>query len=178
MSSDGIDQKLKGVLISEKACSGNRKQPCGEELAFLGLVTEADFSPRDCRSDSPLCSVIGWLHTLMFKECEQVIPMFEQTTGSSGHIRVGTQLVGLETIAHAGPDRNRFFYKGMPIHKSFFEGVPQPEHSSDLGEHPFGKLDPIRTPAAVLQSFEVPDDMSPADLAQTFMIGIVGRKHV
>ena len=178
MSSYGIDQKLKGVFLSKEADSRDRKQPCGEELAFLGLVSEADFSPHHCRSDSPLCNVIGWLHTLMLKECEQVIPVFEQTSGSSGHIRLGTQFIGLETIAHAGPDRNRFFYKGMPIHKFFFEGVPQPEHSPGLREHPFGELDSIRTPAAMLQSFEVSDNVSPADLAQTFVIGIVGTEHV
>jgi len=131
MSSDGIDQEIKGLSFLKKARSGNREQPYGEELAFFGLVAEADFSPHNCRSDSPLCGVIGWLHTLMFKECEQVVPVLEQTSSSSCHIRVGTQFIGLETIAHAGPDRNRFFYKGTPIHTSFFEGVPQPEHSSD-----------------------------------------------
>jgi len=178
LSSDGIDQKLKGVFLLKEAGSRDRKEPCGEELASIGLVTEADFSPGHRWSDSPFCSVIGWLHTFMYKECEQVIPVFEQTSSNSSHIRVGTQFIGLETITHAGSDRNRFFYKGMPIHKTFFEGVPQPEHSPDLGEHPFGKLDPFRTSAAMLQPFEVSDDVSPADLTHAFMIGVVGRKHV
>ena len=115
MSSNGIDQELKGVSLLKKACSGNREQPCGEELAFLGLVSEADFSPHHRRSDSPLGSVIGWLHTLMFKECEQMIPMFEQPTGSSCHIGIGTQLVGLEASVHSCSKRDRFFHKGTPI---------------------------------------------------------------
>lgn len=104
--------------------------------------------------------------------------MGEQAAGSSCHIRVGAQLVGLETITHASPDRNGFSHKGVPVHGSLFEGMPQPEHSSDLGEHPFGEFDAIRAPASVLDSFEVSDDVSPADLAYTFVIGIVGTEHV
>jgi len=114
----------------------------------------------------------------MFKECEKVIPMFEQATGSSCHVRITRQIVSLETIAHASPDGNRFEHKGVSVHESFFEGVPQPEHSPDLREHPFGELDSVRTPAAMLQSFEVSDNVSPADLAQIFVIGIVGTEHV
>ena len=34
------------------------------------------------------------------------------------------------------------------------------------------------TPAAMLQSFEVSDNVSPADLAQTFVKGIVGAEYV
>ena len=178
MSSDGIDQKLKGVFISKNACSGNRKQPCSKNLSFLGLVSEADFSPLDRWSDCALCRIVRWLNPLMFKECEKVIPMFEQATGSSCHIRIGTQFVGLEASVHSCSKRDRFFHKGMPVHESFLEGVPKPEHSPGLREHPFGELDSVRTPAAMLQSFEVSDNVSPADLSQTFVIGIVGTEHV
>ena len=114
----------------------------------------------------------------MFKECEKVIPMFEQATGSPCHVRIAGHLVSLETIAHASPDGNRLEHKGVSVHEPFCEGVPQPEHSPDLREHPFGELDSVRTPAAMLQSFEVSDNVSPADLAQTFVIGIVGAEHV
>ena len=178
MSSYGIDQELKGVSILQKTGTGYRKQPCSEELSILGLISEADFSPLDRWSDSPLCGVVGWLDPFMFKECEEVIPMGEQATGGSCHVRVGTQLVGLETIAHASPDRNRFSHKGTPVHGSLFEGIPQPEHPSDLGEHPFGEFDAIRTPASMFDSFKVSDDVSPADLAYTFVVGIVGTEHV
>ena len=165
MSSDGIDQELKAVSFSQKACSGSRKEPCSEKNSFLGLVPEADFSPHDCRSDSSLCRIVRWFHPLMFKECEKVIPMFEQASSSSCHIRIGTQFVGLEASVHSCSKGDRFYHKGVPIHESFFEGVPQPEHSPDLREHPFGELDSIRTPAAMLQSFEVPNNVSPADLS-------------
>src|SRR5271157_3758105 len=96
MSSDGIDQELKRVSILKKAGSGDCKEPRSENLSILGLISEADFSPLDRRSDSSLCRVVGWLNHLMFKECEKVIPMFEQATGGSCHIRIGTQLVGLK----------------------------------------------------------------------------------
>jgi hypothetical protein len=178
MSRDGIDQELKGVSILKKARSGGRKQPCSEDLSILGLISEADFSPLDRRSDSSFCRVVGWLNPLMFKECEKVIPMFEQTTGSPCHVRIDGQLVSLETIAHASPDRNRFEHKGASVHESFFEGVPQPEHSPDLRKHPFGEFDSVRTPAAMLESFEVSDNVSPADLALTFVKSIVGAEHV
>jgi len=178
MSRDGIDQEFKGVFILQKAGTGDRKQSCGEELSILGLVSEADFSPLDRWSDSPLRGVVGGFDPFMFKECEEVIPMGEQAAGSSCHIRVGAQLISLETIAHASPDRNRFSHKGAPVHGSLFEGIPQPEHSSDLGEHPFGEFDSIGTPAPVLESFEVSDDVGPADLAYTFVVGIVGAEHV
>ena len=114
----------------------------------------------------------------MFKECEKVTPIFEQATGSSCHVRITGQLVSLETFAHASLDRNRFEHKCVSVHESFFEGVPQPKHSPDLREHPFGEFDSVRTPTAVLQSFEVSNNVSPADLAQTFVIGIVGAEHV
>jgi hypothetical protein len=178
MSGDGIDQELQGVFLLKNAGTGNRKQSCSEKLSILGLISETDFSPLDRWSDSPFCGVVGGLDPFMFKESEEVVPMGEQTAGSSSHIRVGTQLVGLETIAHTSSDRNRFPHKGTPVHGSLFEGMPQPEHSSDLGEHPFGEFDAIRTPASVLDSFEVSDDVSPADLAHTFVIGIVGAEHV
>ena len=116
MSSDGIDQELKGVSILKKARSSGRKQPCSEDLSILGLISEADFSPLDRRSDSSFCRVVGWLNPLMFKECEKVIPMFEQATRSSCHVRITRQLVSLETFAHASFDGNRFEHKGVSFH--------------------------------------------------------------
>ena len=108
MSSDGIDQEIKGVFILKKARSRDCKQPCSDNLSILGLISEADFSPLDRRSDSSLCGVVGWLNPLMFKECEKVVPVFEQATGSSCYIRITGQLVSLETMANASSDGNRF----------------------------------------------------------------------
>ena len=43
MSSDGIDQELKGVFTLKKARSGGRKQPCSEDLSGLGLIPKQIF---------------------------------------------------------------------------------------------------------------------------------------
>ena len=56
--------------------------------------------------------------------------------------------------------------------------MPQAKHSSDLEENPFGEFDAVRTPASVLDSFKVADEVSPPVLAHAFVIVIVGAEHV
>jgi hypothetical protein len=114
----------------------------------------------------------------MIQEGEQVVPMFEETSGGACHIMIRGHLVGLKTIADSCSDWDRLFDKGMSVHVPVLEGVPQGEHAADFCEHPSSETYAIRAPAGMFEPSEGPDDMGPADLSRTFVVCVVSREHV
>jgi len=154
------------------------EESSGQRLTALGLVPEADFSPLDCWAYSTLGGVVGRFHSLMIHEGEQVVPMLEEPSGSTCHIVIRGQLVGLKTIADSCPYGDRFCDKRPPVYMPVFEGMPEGKQATDFSEHPSCEPHAIRTPARMFEPFKVPDDMSPTDLSFPLVVCVVGREHI
>lgn len=176
--SDRLDEEIKRILSLHNAGPSNGQESSGERLAVFGLISETDFPPLDCGSDSSLSGVVGGFHALMVKEGEQVVPMFEETSGGTCHIMIRGQLVGLQTIADSCPDGDRFRDKGPPVNIPVFEGMPEGKQAPDFREHPSCEPYAIGAPARMFEPFEIPDDMRPTDLPPSLVVGVVGREHV
>ena len=94
---------------------GDVEESSGQRLAAFGLFPEADFSPLDRWTYSPLSGVVGGFYSLMIQEGEQVVRMLEEPSGSTCHIVIRGQLKGLKTDADASPYGHRFSHSGMAV---------------------------------------------------------------
>ena len=75
---DGFEKELEGVPSLKDAGSFGGQQPGGKEFAVVGLIAEADLSPLDGRTYSPLRGVVGRLNPFVFEKGEQSVPVLEQ----------------------------------------------------------------------------------------------------
>ena len=173
-----IERGNRRVFSLHDAGPSDGQESSGEHLAVFGLIPETDFPPLDRRADSTLSGVVGGFHSLMIQEGEQVVPMFEETSGSTCHIVIRGQLIGLKAIADSCPDGNRFCDKGPPVHLPVFKGMPEGKQATDFREHPSCEPYAIRTPARMFEPFEGPDDMCPTDLPFPLVVCVVGREHL
>jgi len=173
-----LNEEIERVFSLHDAGPGNGQESSGERLAVFGLISETDLSPLDRRSDSSLSGVVGGFHSLVIEKGKQVVPMLEKASGSTCHIMIRGQLVGLQAIADACPDRDRFCDKGPPIRPPVLEGVPEGKQASDFSEHPSCEPYAIGAPARMFEPFEGPDDMGPTDLSFPLVVGVVRREHI
>jgi len=169
---------LERIPSLKDARSLGGQQSGGKEFPVFGLISETDFPPLDRRPDSSLSGVVGGFHALMVHEGEQVVPMFEETSGGTRHVVIRGQLIGLETIADSCSDGDRFCDKGPSVDMPVSEGMPEGKQASDFREHPSCEPYAIGTPTRMFEALEGPDDMGPTDLPCPLVIGVVRRKHV
>jgi len=175
---DGIEREVEGVLSLEDTGSFRSQQPGGEEFAVVGLIAEADFSPLDRGTFSPLCGVVGRLNPLVIQKREQSVPMLQEALCSLADLVIRAGTILLEAFAHSASDGDRLPYKGISVKMSVLEGVPKGKHSACLGKHPLGESHRIRASAGMFDSFDTPDDVSPTELAHSMVKSLVGRVHV
>jgi hypothetical protein len=69
-------ESRKGFFLHDTGPSDGEKSS-GEQFAFFGLISKADFPPLDCGTDSSHSRVVGGFHSLMIQKGEQVVPVFE-----------------------------------------------------------------------------------------------------
>lgn len=172
---DKIEER---ALCLEQARPGDGKEPGGEEFTIVRLIAEADLPPLHGRTDASLCKVVGRFDSITIQKREEAVPVFEQSSRHPGHIRIFRQLVHLEAITHACPERNGFQDKGLPVQMLTPERIEKSEHPADFREHPSGEFHCVRTPARMADSFDLSDDMRPTDLPQSLVVAAVGREAV
>ena len=78
-----MNEKGERISLLHDTGPNGGKESCGQRFAAFGLVPEADFSPLDGRAYSALRGVVGRFHPLMIQEGEQMIPMLEESSGST-----------------------------------------------------------------------------------------------
>ena len=61
-------EKLKSIAFLHLASAGDSENSFRETLSVARLITEADFTPLDGGSDSPLSRIVGWLHPFNTQE--------------------------------------------------------------------------------------------------------------
>ena len=160
------------------AGASDGKESGREHFSVFRLVSEADLPPLDCGADSTLSGVVGRFYALIIQKGEQMVPVFEESSGSTCHIGIGGQFVALEAPVHACSDGDRLFDKALPVHVPVVEGVPEGEHAADFREHPFCEAYAIRAPAGMFEPSEGSDNVGPADLPCPLVVCVVSREHV
>ena len=75
-----MNEEVEGILSLHDAGPSDGQQSSGEQFAFFGLISKADFPPLDCGTDSSLSRVVGGFHSLMIQKGEQVVPMFDSNS--------------------------------------------------------------------------------------------------
>ena len=79
---------MEGILSLQLAGSRHGKNPFGETLPGLGLVPETELSPLDRWPDRLFGGIVGRFDSLMSEESEKMVPVIEQSFGSSPYVSI------------------------------------------------------------------------------------------
>lgn len=170
---------MEWVLAPKPAGSGNRKNPLCETLPSLGLVPETEFSPLDCRADCLFGCIVCGLDSVMSKESEKMVPVIEQSLGSSAHLSIRAGQVLLTVLLHPSPHENGGMQELLAGDVAFSESMPATEDLPHFFEHVPGEYVGIRAGAPILEGFKLSNDVSPAKLPDSLLlVGTVGRMIV
>ena len=117
-------EKLKSIAFLHLASAGDSEDSFGETLSVAGLITEADFTPLDGGSYSPLSRIVGWLYSFNAQEGKENVPVFEETGCPRPHVFIGTFPVAQTRAFHAAPDEGARLPQFFAGATSFLEGMP------------------------------------------------------
>lgn len=140
------------------------------------MVAKAELSPLDGGPDIALCNVVCGLDSFVSKESEQMVPVIQQSFGSSAYVCIRTAKVLLTGAFHPHPHQLGCIEELLTRNVATSEGIPATKDAADFLEHVSRKNVGIRAGATVLERFQLSDDVSPAELADSFLvIRAVGR---
>lgn len=141
--------------------------------------SEVYLSTVEEKSDGSFGAVVSGLDAIIIQEGEKVLPVVKQPFRSSPYSWVGTVAENYTEIAHPLPH-------GQSIEPQLCSGATGAPKSMPEGEHclyftPYvpGKAIGMGTRPIFLESFQLADDMCPAELAEAvFMVTGIGRMIV
>jgi len=167
---------MEWILAPELASSGHRKNPLGKSLSGFGLVTEAKLSPLHGGTEIPFGYIVCGLNPLMSEEKEEMIPVVEQSLGTSAHLFIRAGEVLLTVLFHACPHQSGGIEELLSSDVALAESMPATEDLPHFLEHVSGEYVGIRAGTAILECFELSDDVGPAKLPESFLlVRTVGR---
>jgi hypothetical protein len=123
-------EKLKRVPLPHLASSGNGEDSFGEALSVAGLITEADFTPLNGGSDSPLSRIVGWLDPFNAQEGKENVPVFEEIGCPRPDVFIGAFPVAQTRAFHASPDKGARLPQLSAGATGFVEGMSVAEERS------------------------------------------------
>jgi hypothetical protein len=127
------------------------------------------------RADCPFRCIIGGPNTLYKEKNEEVVPVFEKTSGLCTDESVFAILVMTTATLHPGANEMRRIEELLATESDPHKGMPTSEDSSRLTEHLAGEGIGVGTAAGVLDSLELSDEVSPTELTNSVMIFTISR---
>ena len=80
----------------------------------------------------------------MFQKREQAFPVLQQPFRCFGHVVISAVGLCFRQLAMRARIGSCFADKRMPVDLALLEGMPDPERTASLGEHPFSESHRIR----------------------------------
>jgi len=126
---------VEGVPALKAAGSCDSEDSLGESLTILGLVAKAELSPLDCRSNPPLCNIVGGFYSLMGEEGKQVRPVLERALGARAYLGIRAGEVLLTIPFHPRSHESGGGKQLVSGDVAFLERMPATEDPPHLLEH-------------------------------------------
>lgn len=126
---------MEGVPALKAAGSCDSEDSLGESLTILGLVAKAELSPLDCRSNPPLCNIVGGFYSLMGEEGKQVRPVLERALGARAYLGIRAGEVLLTIPFHPRSHESGGGKQLVSGDVAFLERMPATEDPPHLLEH-------------------------------------------
>jgi hypothetical protein len=172
-------EKMEWVLTLKLAGPCHGKNPLGEAFPGLGLVPETEFSPLDRWPDRLFGGIVGRFDSLMSEESEKMVPVIEQSFGSSPYVSIRAGQVFLAVPLHSSPHESGGAQELLASEVAFPEGMPATEDPPHFFEHIPREDIGIRAGAPILEGLELSNDVSPAKLPDPFLVvARIGRMVV
>ena len=167
---------MEWVLTPELASSGYCEDPLCEALPIAGLVAKTELSPLDGGPEIALCDIVCGLDSFVSKESEEMVPVIQQSFGSSAYVCIRAAKVLLTGAFHPRPHQLGCVEELLTRNVATSKGIPATEDAADFLKHVPRKNVGVRAGATVFERFQLSDDVSPAELADSFLvIRAVGR---
>lgn len=112
-----------------------------------------------------------------------MIPVIEQSFGPSAYVTVRARQVLLAVPFHTCPHQNGGIQKLLTSDITLAESMPATQDPSHFREHVLREYVSIRACPTILEGFELSDNMSPAELPDSFFVVrtvsrmVVGGNH-
>ena len=167
---------MEWVLAPELASSGYCEDPLCEALSIAGLVAKAELSPLDGGPDIALRDVVCGLDSFVKEESEEMVPVVQQSFGSSAYVCIRAGKIPLTGAFHPRPHQLGCVEELLTRNVATSEGIPATEDAADFLEHVFRKNVGVRAGATIFERLQLSDDVSPAELADSVLVvRTVGR---
>ncbi len=161
---------MEGVLSPKLGGSCDRQDSFGETLSGLGLVPETELSPLDRWPDCLFGGIVGRFDFLMSEESEKMVPLIEQSFGSSPYFSIRAGQVFLAGPLHPSPHESGGAQELLAGEVTFSEGMPATENPPHFFEHIPREDEGIRAGAPILESLELSNDVGPTKLTDPFLV--------
>jgi len=166
---------MKGIYALQPAGPCNREDAPGEALPAFRLAAKADFAPLHSEAQCTLRDVIGGLHAFMENKGEEMIPVFDGSLSTGRNGSILTRSVVQAPSFHAAPDEGGRLLQLFAGQDPFQKSMPAGEEPIDFLQHVMGERACIRAAADVLESLELPYEVSPTQLSEpVFVVRTIG----